>query len=435
MVSQGHYFQGGWDVEFVGGLDQKHECPICLLCQREPHQTSCGHRFCHSCIITWLEDGKTCPGDNSTLGEGEIFPDTIANREILQLLVRCPNEGCGQEFRLGDLEVHLSNCAYTEEKDLPFCPSCGELVASPSLSSHQQLVCPNSRVACLFHTIGCSTPLMRKELKNHLASQMVHHMQLLADKMAKVQQIKSAEEIAECALEESEGSSSLPGSPSLQREHRMRLSGSNLHNNSRLLRELYQRVVSLEQRNCQQEIRLGQLEQRLASLELADDPSDHPLGRQCNGHFVWRIPAFSSLHSKMRNNHAFVLWSRGFYSSVFGYRFCIRASITFNSGEEHLGVFLHLMKGENDDCLSWPFRGHMQLTLVNQGDGLIRENFSETMASSPEVSAFKRPEDGRNNRGFGFQEFIRVNSLYTNGFICPQEDSLVVKVFVHSNLD
>ena len=53
-----------------------------------------------------------------------------------------------------------------------------------------------------------------------------------------------------------------------------RLSGSNLHNNSRLLRELYQvvffrvwsslqfaiqRVVSLEQRNCQQEIRLGQV--------------------------------------------------------------------------------------------------------------------------------------------------------------------------------
>ena len=26
-------------------------------------------RFCHSCILTWLEDGKTCPDDNSSLGE------------------------------------------------------------------------------------------------------------------------------------------------------------------------------------------------------------------------------------------------------------------------------------------------------------------------------------------------------------------------------
>ena len=33
---------------------------------------------------------------------------------------------------------------------------------------------------------------------------------------------QSAEEIAECALDDGDDSSSLPGSPSLQREHRMR---------------------------------------------------------------------------------------------------------------------------------------------------------------------------------------------------------------------
>ena len=30
-------------------------------------------------------------------------------------------------------------------QDEPFCTSCGEVVPSPSLPSHQQLVCPNSR--------------------------------------------------------------------------------------------------------------------------------------------------------------------------------------------------------------------------------------------------------------------------------------------------
>ena len=44
-------------------------------------------RFCYSCIMTWLGEGKTCPHDNSSLGEGDIFPDTIANREIMQLLI------------------------------------------------------------------------------------------------------------------------------------------------------------------------------------------------------------------------------------------------------------------------------------------------------------------------------------------------------------
>lgn len=67
-----HYFQGGYDFDFVDDLDRKYECPICLLCQRNPHQTSCGHRFCYSCIITWLNEGRTCPKDNCSLGEGKL---------------------------------------------------------------------------------------------------------------------------------------------------------------------------------------------------------------------------------------------------------------------------------------------------------------------------------------------------------------------------
>jgi hypothetical protein len=43
-LSNVHYVQGGYDYDFVADLDSRFECPICLLCQRDPHQTSCGHR-------------------------------------------------------------------------------------------------------------------------------------------------------------------------------------------------------------------------------------------------------------------------------------------------------------------------------------------------------------------------------------------------------
>ena len=39
---------------------------------------------------------------------------------IENLLKRCPSEGCEEEFKLSDLEVHLSNCAFAEEKVLQF---------------------------------------------------------------------------------------------------------------------------------------------------------------------------------------------------------------------------------------------------------------------------------------------------------------------------
>jgi TNF receptor-associated factor 6 len=428
MMATEHYFHGGWDLEFVAPVEPRHECPICLLCQREPHQTSCGHRFCHSCIRAWLAEGRTCPEDGCSLGEGDIFPDGIAEREIRQLAVRC--RACQAEVRLGELEHHLAACS-PDRQVAPGCQECGEVVAAPGLPDHQGLVCPDSRVACLFTGIGCSAPLLRKELPGHLASQTVHHMQLLADKMAKLQQLQSAEEIADCAVAEASCSpGSLPGSPSMERGQPVRLSGSNLHSSSKLLRELYQRVVGLEQRNCQQEIRLGRLELRLAGLQPPGESGDHPLGRACNGVFVWTIPAFSALHAKMRTDHAFVLWSRGFYSSVFGYRLCLRASVTFRAGEEHLGLFLHLMRGESDAALVWPFRGKAALGLVPQGDGLLRETFTETMESDPELAAFRRPREERSQAGFGFPEFIRVNSLYTNGFLGPTEDTLVVRVAV-----
>jgi len=83
-----HYYQGGYDYKFLHPLDSRYECPICLLCQRDPYQTVCGHRFCKSCIATWLTEGKTCPDDNTQLNENDIFPDAIASREISQLDIK-----------------------------------------------------------------------------------------------------------------------------------------------------------------------------------------------------------------------------------------------------------------------------------------------------------------------------------------------------------
>ena len=44
----------GYSETFDPPLDNKYECPICLLGLREPVQTICGHRFCHACILRSL---------------------------------------------------------------------------------------------------------------------------------------------------------------------------------------------------------------------------------------------------------------------------------------------------------------------------------------------------------------------------------------------
>ena len=83
-----HYYQGGYDLQFVSPVSGQHECAICLLVQREPQQTACGHRFCRGCLLSWLTEQSTCPDCNTALTLADTFPDTIANREIHQLVVR-----------------------------------------------------------------------------------------------------------------------------------------------------------------------------------------------------------------------------------------------------------------------------------------------------------------------------------------------------------
>lgn len=39
----------------IAGPEARFECPICLAWLRDPVVTSCGHRFCRSCIQSWLE--------------------------------------------------------------------------------------------------------------------------------------------------------------------------------------------------------------------------------------------------------------------------------------------------------------------------------------------------------------------------------------------
>lgn len=48
-----------------------------------------------------------CPVDNVPLGEGLLFPDNFAKREILGLHVHCPNkkEGCEVKVVLKQLQV------------------------------------------------------------------------------------------------------------------------------------------------------------------------------------------------------------------------------------------------------------------------------------------------------------------------------------------
>lgn len=120
---------------------------------------------------------------------------------------------------------------------------------------------------------------------------------------------------------------------------------------------------------------------------------DLQLYRCCNGLYYWKIRDYSRLRRSasagelpvlhrcvynecLRQNYFCIVleftsnnnYSPGFYTSPQGYRICIRVNLDGVESAQgtHLSLFVHLMKGENDELLNWPFAGVITLTVVNQ---------------------------------------------------------------------
>ena len=106
----------------------------------------------------------------------------------------------------------------------------------------------------------------------------------------------------------------------------LRMSGSNLHSTQRLLKDLFHRVVALEQKNRQIEILNVNMRAQIKELKLMDNTQEEHwemLGKMCNGKFVWKINHFSEQYEHMLRNKQYVIYSHPFYTSPFGYKVII----------------------------------------------------------------------------------------------------------------
>ena len=113
---------------------------------------------------------------------------------------------------------------------------------------------------------------------------------------------------------------------------------------------------------------------------------------------------------------------------------CIRVDANGNGDGEntHVSVFAYLMKGRNDDNLSWPFTGEVTITLLNQ---LANRNHYPRTTSFLQDSGIGRRvvNDEIAATGYGWHKFISHNQLgYYPAKICQylKNDSLYIQIDV-----
>ncbi|XP_020669499.3 TNF receptor-associated factor 6 [Pogona vitticeps] len=474
----------GYDVEFDPPLESKYECPICLMALREAVQTQCGHRFCKACIVKSIRDaGHKCPIDNEILLENQLFPDNFAKREILSLTVKCPNKGCNQKMELRHLEDHQSHCGFASEKcpqcqgtfpknqlqehmklecsrrriacpncalSMPYeekkihdemcllatvsCEYCNTMLIREQLPNHYDNDCPTAPVPCTYSTFGCPEKMQRNELAKHMQEFTQVHMRLMAQALQGITvNLPPSMNFHHGGLpfDPSRFSQGFPPScecsPEVQnfKETIQQLEGR-LVRQDHQIREL---IAKMETQNSQ----IGDLKRTIQNLEgkIAEMEA-----HQCNGIFIWKIENFSIYLKAQEEERPVVIHSPGFYTGKPGYKLCMRLHIQVPNAQRcanYISLFVHIMQGDYDSHLPWPFQGTIRLSILDQSDGPSRQNHEEIMDTKPELQAFKRSTVPRNPKGFGYVTFMQLQALKQRTYI--KDDTLLVRCEVLTRLD
>ncbi|CAG9860142.1 unnamed protein product [Phyllotreta striolata] len=372
--------------------EARFECPICLAWLRDPVLTSCGHRFCRSCIYSWLEKNSACPVDNMKLNKEDVFPDNFTRREISQQRTKCPNivRGCLEELSPLDVEAHLLVCEFR----IPELPD-------------------NEKLRCSFVDVGCDDKFEDEpELQRHLEQHVQKHLTLLSKAYSTISVNRNASTSASAIAQQANF-----WDPPSKNDGQVVLRDDNLQE---LLKALYEKIVYLEQKTREQDIIIANMSEQISSYNLSMTKLHQ---RYCNGSYLWYFNDFKNKLNAMRENPHLMYYSPGFYTSPNGYKLCVRLNLS-PKDNHYIAVLIHVMKTEHDDTLDWPFSGKLSVTLIHPAQSF--RNIKETMMTRPELDAFKRPVQDLNPKGFGYTEFASLEEILDQEFV--QKNQLVIKV-------
>ena len=457
--------RGGYDCEFVERPKElETDCPICLLVLRDPFQTSCcGNSFCQSCVKYVQADEKACPTCNEV--DFGVFPDKRLRRSLYAFQVRCVHQKSGCEWvgELGELDRHLNlnpklgkklvgcafaavacthcceyfqrrhvhahetescpqrpfSCDYCEDygsvyedvvnnhwpvcKCYPMpCPNeCGVSPERQNVETHVNTVCPLTVVNCDFHYAGCEVQIVRKDMPTHLAESLLPHLSLLALHNQQLTQLtirqKESIERNQCKVQE------------LEKENE----ALKLKVNNNVAKEVTELKKNLEK--SQHQIHELEREKEAQGTTIAECVHEIEVLKRKVNKGLFPIEFVTNFTERKRSER---LWySPPFYTHPQGYKMCLRVDANGDGDGKgtHVSVYTHLMRGEFDDHLKWPFQGRVVLQFCNQLEDKRHCGHAISFSETEDLKAISRVTSGeRAESGWGTSTLIAHKDLNFN---------------------
>ena len=356
---------GGYECKFVDVPHDDDHCVICLLPARDPQQTKCecAKLYCKSCYDKLKTTSRTCPTCRQPL---DAFPDRNIARRVKGLRVKCTSTGCPWINELGSLHDHLQTCGYV----LVLCSNgCKQHIVRDKHLLHCAEECPLRRYICKH----CKAVGLYKEM-------IGGHLDKCPDLMlpcpnsgcaVSIKRKDMASHHLECPHETISCPYKDVGCTYTSLRHTM---------------------ADHKATSCGHHLDLAMVQ--LKKLEMHCNPP------------VFKMSQFSQF--KVNNNQ---WYSPGFYTHTCGYKMCLNVDANGHGDGKgtHVSVFLLLMKGENDDDLTWPIKYNCTFTLLNQlkDEG----HHTGTISFTADEEGASRVLSGEKGTAWGKPQFIAHTKL------------------------
>ena len=92
----------------------------------------------------------------------------------------------------------------------------------------------------------------------------------------------------------------------------------------------------------------------------------------------------------------------------------------------HVALFIHMIQGEYDSLLVWPFSGTITVSVLDQSAPGGRDEISGVMKAMPHLSAFQKPRNAISCIGYGFAKFAPIEKFF--GPPVVKDDKLFLKI-------
>ena len=390
------------EYDFVEKPSQEHFCPVTFEILKDPRQTNscCGNHLSRAVAERLEKEGKPCPMCKKT--PLKTAEDLFFKRKVLALKVNCRNKvpGCKWVGELGELDNHLKigsiegRCLFVSVE----CPlKCDKHIQRCNLEEHKSSKCVKRPFTCKY----CEYEATYELVANEHWLQCQKYPEKCPNKCSEdniERQFLQRHLDDECPLQEVECKFSYAGCPvkMKRREIQKHMDESkdehleNVGNYGKTMDLKFQALA-------------------VAITKIAPQP-------------IFVPPPEFTVDSFAKHKTANDVWdSPSFYSHIGGYKMCLDVYANgIDDGEgTHVSVFVYMMKGEFDSHLQWPFKGEVEVQLVNQREGgehleeAIIEITDEAMDDDDYVDNFSRVMMGvKSTSGFGYTTLISHTDLY-----------------------